>query len=52
LKKEISSKVDIDEVQASLNASQADVAGKILDLRHELLDTLRLANTTFTEQLE
>ena len=51
LNKIIKMKVDIDEVQASLNACQADNAGKLLDLREEVLTELKKQYGTFTEQL-
>lgn len=51
LNKIIKMKVDIDEVQASLNACQADNAGKLIDLREELLTALKNQNVAMAEQL-
>jgi hypothetical protein len=51
LNKIIKMKVDIDEVQASLNACQADNAGKLIDLREELLMSLKNNQSSFIEQL-
>jgi hypothetical protein len=34
-------KVDLDEVQASLNSCQADIAGKLIDLKDEFIKALK-----------
>lgn len=51
LNKIIKMKVDIDEVQASLNACQADNAGKLIDLRDEMQTALKNQNVSMAEQL-
>lgn len=51
LNKIIKMKVDIDEVQASLNACQADNVGKLIDLREELVASLKNNQSSFIEQL-
>lgn len=51
LNKVIKMKVDIDEVQASLDSCIADSNGKLLDLRQELLTSIKNMNTAFVEQL-
>lgn len=51
LNKIMKMKVDVEEVQSSLNACQADNAGKLIDLREELLTALKNLNVAVSEQL-
>jgi hypothetical protein len=44
-------KVDLDEVQASLNACQADNQSKLIDLREELMSSIKNQNIALTENI-
>jgi hypothetical protein len=47
----IKMKVDLDEVQASLNACQADNQSKLIDLREELMSSIKNQSIALTENI-
>lgn len=51
VRREMKLKVDLEEVQSSLNACQSDTASKLMSLREEVLSAIRLQNASIMEEV-